>query len=82
MAFADIADSARERLVATLRSDDPSFMRALAMHTVTCYYQDDRVLAGLGMEPRAPFPRGYEVHSGDLSLLDPVRRRGRIWREI
>jgi hypothetical protein len=80
-AFADLDASARQRLVDSLRTDDPQFLRALALHTVTCYYQHDRVLAAIGMEPRAPYPQGYEVKSGDLSLLDPVRRRGRIWRD-
>ena len=80
-AFAALDPHACQRLVDSLRSDDPHFMRLLALHTVTCYYQDDRVLEGLGMEPRAPYPLGYEVKSGDLSLLDPVRRRGRIWRD-
>jgi hypothetical protein len=80
-AFADLDPHARQRLVNSLRLDDPHFLRALALHTVTCYYQHDRVLAALGMEPRAPYPLGYEVKSGDLSLLDPVRRRGPIWRD-
>ena len=51
------------------------------MHTVTCYYQDDRVLAAIGLEARPPFPKGYDVPAGDLSLLEPVRRRGSIVRE-
>lgn len=80
-AFGNLDPHARQRLVNSLRTDDPRFLRALALHTVTCYYQDDRVLAALGIEPRAPYPLGYEVKSGDLSLLDPVRRRGRIWRD-
>ena len=80
-AFADLDPHARQRLVNSLRLDDPHFLRGLALHTFTCYYQHDRVLAALGIEPRAPYPLGYEVKSGDLSLLDPVRRRGRIWRD-
>src|SRR5271170_7514834 len=38
-----------------------------------CYYRDDRVMRSLGMEPRPPFPKGFEVEQGDWSLLDPVR---------
>lgn len=44
------------------------------------YYQDDRVMQSLGMEPRPPFPLGYEVPEGDWSLLDPVRARPPFWR--
>ena len=40
-----------------------------------CYYRDDRVLRSLGLELRAPFPKGYELEQGDWSLLDPVKAR-------
>ncbi len=40
-----------------------------------CYYRDDRVLRSLGLEPRAPFPKGYPQEEGDWSLLDPVKAR-------
>lgn len=46
------------------------------------YYQDDRVMQSLGMEPRPPFPKGYEVPEGDWSLLDPVRARAPFWRRV
>jgi len=48
---------------------------------LAAYYRDDRVLAALGHEPRAPFPRGYLVDKGDLSLLDAVRARPAFWRD-
>ena len=64
-----------------MRADDATFLRNLAMHTVTCYYQDDRVLAAIGLEARPPFPKGYEVVAGDTDLLEPVRRRGSIVRD-
>jgi hypothetical protein len=40
-----------------------------------CYYRDDRVLRSLGLELRAPFPKGYVLEDGDWSLLDPVKAR-------
>ena len=45
------------------------------------YYRDDRVLIAIGHEARAPFPKGYDVEQGDWSLLDPVRRRAKFWRD-
>ena len=45
-------------------------------------YRDDRVLRSLGMEPRPPFPKGFEVEQGDWSLLEPVKRRGKLYREV
>ena len=79
--FAELAEPERARLLNAIRAAEPEFLRDLAVHTVTCYYQDERVLQGLGIEARAPFPKGHEVKSGDLGLLDAVRRRGRIWRD-
>ena len=79
--FTEIDAASRQAVVDAMRSDDATFLRNLAMHTVTCYYQDDRVLAAIGLEPRPPFPKGYEVVAGDTDLLEPVRRRGNLVRD-
>lgn len=71
----------QDALVDGLRSADPAFLGALATQVLTAYYMDDRVMEAIGLEPRPPFPKGYDVIPGDLSLLDPVRARGQIWRE-
>ena len=41
-----------------------------------------RVVAALGLEPRPPHPKGYEMGTDDLTLLDPVRRRGPRYRAL
>ena len=73
---------ALQALVDAARAADPAFMQPLALEAVTCYYQDERVLAAIGVEPRPPYPQGYQVIGGDLELLAPVRRRGPIWRQV
>ena len=73
----------REKQDATLndlREQDPRFLLGLALQAVECYYLDSRVMKAIGLPPRAPYPDGYSVHRGDLTLLDPVRERGQIWR--
>ncbi|QIO99231.1 hypothetical protein [Bradyrhizobium symbiodeficiens] len=47
-----------------------------------CYYRDDRVLRSLGIELRAPFPKGHVLPDGDWSLLDPVKARGGSLRQV
>lgn len=47
-----------------------------------CYYRDDRVVRSIGLEPRAPFPKGHALDQGDWSLLDAVRERPRMWRDV
>ncbi len=34
------------------------------------------------MEARPPFPDGYEVESDDLTLLDAVRGRPKLYRVV
>ena len=81
VAFADLDAASRQALVDAMRAADPALLRTLAVQTVTCYYQDERVLEAIGLEARPPFPKGYEVPAGDLTLLEPVRRRGSRVRE-
>lgn len=49
--------------------------------TAECYYRDIRVMKALSIETRPPFPVGYQQIPNDLSLLDPVRARGEIYRK-
>lgn len=81
-AFLDLTAAEQQRLVADVRTEAPMFLRGLALHTVTSYYQDDRVLEALGLEARPPFPQGHVVDAGDLALLNPVRRRAPFYREV
>jgi predicted component of type VI protein secretion system len=79
--FADAPADARGAAVQDLRDRSPTLAAALVDATVRCYYRDDRVMRSLGMAPRPPFPEGYEVESGDWSLLDPVRARPKMYRD-
>jgi hypothetical protein len=79
--FADL-DAARADAVAEafLASRTPA-VAVLGRCVLQCYYRDDRVLISLGVEPRPPFPKGHIVEQGDWSLLDPVRKRAKMWRD-
>jgi hypothetical protein len=69
-------------LLTSFRSAHPDLAGILEAITVRCYYRDDRVMASLGMEIRPPFPLGFDVPQGDWSLLEPVRLRGKIYRDV
>ncbi|HAK52402.1 MAG TPA: hypothetical protein DCM54_10950 [Gammaproteobacteria bacterium] len=79
--FGELEKNDQQTLCDHLRETDPRFAIAIAVQTLNCYYQDDRVVIALGWKARPPFPEGNEVPQADLSLLDPVRERGRIYRE-
>ena len=67
---------------AALNRKAPEAAAHLQAITAECYYRDPRVLKAIGVEQRPPFPKGYQVEQGDFSLLDPVRARGPVWREV
>jgi hypothetical protein len=79
--FDELGVDEQTSIASAIRERDPEFGRGLATGTAICYYQQDAVLEGLGLPARAPFPDGFTVKSGDLSLLDPVRKRGQMYRE-
>lgn len=80
--FGELPGAAREEAARRLREECPPLAAVLVAVVVRCYYRDDRVIRAIGMEPRPPYPQGFEVAGGDYSLLDPVRARGPIWRKV
>ena len=69
-------DAARRDAVAQeFRKNGGAAAATLVRVVLQCYYRDDRVLRSLGLELRAPFPKGYVLPDGDWSLLDPVKAR-------
>ena len=65
----------RDAVANEFRATGGAAAATLVRVVLQCYYRDDRVLRSLGLELRAPFPKGYTLQEGDWSLLDPVRAR-------
>ena len=80
--FADLPLAQQEQAAARLREGEPALAAVLEAVTAQAYYRDDRVMQAIGMEVRAPFPKGFELEAGDLSLLDPVRARPKVYRDV
>jgi hypothetical protein len=81
-AFADLDPQRREAIAARLRETGGEALTYLTRIILQCYYRDGRVIQSLGMELRPPFPKGFEVEQGDWSLLDPVRARPKLYRDV
>jgi hypothetical protein len=79
--FADLDAERREAIAARLREAGGEALTYTSRIILQCYYRDDRVMRSLGMEPRPPYPKGFEVEQGDWSLLDPVRARPKLYRD-
>jgi hypothetical protein len=73
--LAELDAARRDAVVQELRASGGAPAATLARVILQCYYRDDRVLRSLGIELRAPFPKGHVLPDGDWSLLDPVRAR-------
>jgi hypothetical protein len=73
--LAELDEAKREAVVTEFRAGGGGPAATLARVILQCYYRDDRVLRSLGLELRAPFPKGHVLPDGDWSLLDPVRAR-------
>lgn len=79
--FSDGDLSERYAVIEAFSKDQPELFEGLLFHAYTCYYQDDRVLEGIGMAAGPPFPGGNSIEEGDLSLLDPVVQLSQTYRK-
>jgi hypothetical protein len=80
--FADLTPLQRDAVASQLREAGGQSLMYLSQIILQCYYRDDRVMRSLDMELRPPFPKGFEVDQGDWSMLDPVRARPKLYREV
>jgi hypothetical protein len=74
--LAELEPDRRDAVAREFRSSGGAAAATLVRVVLQCYYRDDRVLRSLGIELRAPFPKGHVLPEGDWSLLDPVKARG------
>ena len=80
--FSALVDVEAEGTAMVLLRRELPEITALGRAVLQCYYRDDRVVRSLGLEPRPPYPKGHFLEQGDWSLLDAVRRRPRMWRDL
>jgi hypothetical protein len=73
--LAELDAAKRDAVAQEFRATGGGAAATLVRVVLQCYYRDDRVLRSLGLELRAPFPKGYALEQGDWTLLDPVKAR-------
>jgi hypothetical protein len=73
--LAALDQAKRDSVAQEFRATGGAAAATLVRVVLQCYYRDDRVLRSLGIELRAPFPKGHVLPDGDWSLLDPVKAR-------
>lgn len=78
-----LALAAADRLAAlhAIAPAQAGFLASLLFHTYAGYYQEGRVLEGLGLEARPPFPKGFAMEPFDAARVARVRGRGKLYRD-
>jgi hypothetical protein len=79
--FAALSSQDKLEVLNEIATTEPAFLPGLIFHTYAGYYQNGRVMEALGLDPRPPHPEGYEMEPSDLTLLEAVRRRPRMYRK-
>jgi hypothetical protein len=77
-----LSPAERTTVVEEFTAADQFFLPAFLFLAYSGYYTAPRVVEALGLEPRPPHPQGYPMEDTDLSaLLEPVRKRGKRYRD-
>jgi Gluconate 2-dehydrogenase subunit 3 len=80
--FAQLDASEAKTLADAVRSEGSPFVQCFMTQTVGRYLAHDVVMPLIGLDARPPWPQGNSVAEGDWSLLDVVRKRAKIYREV
>jgi len=72
----------QKEILHDMESDHNQFFKLLLKETYNGYYTNPTVLRLIGLPGRPPQPLGYELNQGNLDILEPVRSRGEIWRQV
>lgn len=65
-----------------VEKESAEFFSALVKHTYNGYYTNKKVLELCGASTVPPQPTGHVVEMGDLSSLEAVKARGKLYRDV
>ena len=82
VSFAQLQSTAAMAVVDQMRARHPDFIHAFTLNTSARYLKHASVMPLIGLEPRPPWPKGHAVKEGDWSLIEVVRARPKIYREV
>jgi len=73
----------RTAVVREFTAENEFFLPGFLFLVYSGYYVDPAVVRTLGLDPRPPHPAGYPLEADELDvLLEPVRRRGKMYRDV
>lgn len=81
-----MSDADRHTALQSMQDAAPEDFGVALVLAYNAYYTDPRVLAVVsartGYAARAPQPEGYELDPFDESILETVRQRQPLWRQV
>ena len=81
-AFSGLSEDQRVKVLKWVESEHTHFFHELVRQTYAGYYTRPDIAGLLGLESRPPQPLGYVLKPFDPSMLESVKRRGKIYRDI
>lgn len=84
-AFIAASDNVRGGVIEAVEKQHAGEFRALLVELLEAYYSAPEVLVAMGWRSEPPQPAGHVVETTGqptLSMLDAVRQRGAIWRQV
>ena len=81
-AVAALSDDEFDKMAEAASAASHPFLDGLIILVAQAYYSDPRILVSLNKEDRAPFPKGHTLEQGDWSILEPVRKKDAVYRQV
>lgn len=77
-----LTDADAMALIDAMRAEGSAFVQAFTVQTTGRYLMNETVMPLIGLPPRPHWPQGHGVEEGDWSLIDVVKLRPKIYREV
>ena len=80
--FKDLSSYEKDRLLRVVEQERPDFFQVLVQQTYRSYYTNPTIFPLIGYEGYPPQPKGYPMKPFNESLLDNVKKRGPLYRQV
>ena len=80
--FPSLTGEQQDAVLRQIEADEGEFFDLLVRQTYNGYYTNGRIVELLGLEARPPQPLGHQVEQGNITLIENVKKRGIVYRDV
>ncbi len=80
--FAGLSGDQKTGVLSQVESEQGPLFTEFLRRTYIGYYSESMVLDALRIDPRPPQPRGYTLAPFDHAVLERVRKRDQLYRDV